>query len=71
MMKAADKNFKNNPNIKWNFTKFLVDRQGNVAARYESNHSLANVDAAVKKLLKEAQMIVIANQWEHWFAITI
>jgi glutathione peroxidase len=23
--------------IKWNFTKFLIDRQGNVVGRYEPN----------------------------------
>ncbi len=32
MLKMRDKNYKTNPDIKWNFTKFLVDRQGNVVA---------------------------------------
>ena len=30
-----DPDFKNNPAIKWNFTKFLIDREGKVVARFE------------------------------------
>ena len=51
MMKAIDKNYKTNPDIKWNFTKFLVDREGKVVARFEPTHSMEDVDAAVKALL--------------------
>ena len=51
MMKAIDKNYKTNPDIKWNFTKFLVDREGKVVARFEPTHSMADVKAAVEKLL--------------------
>ena len=28
-------NFRETSDIKWNFTKFLVDRKGNVVARFE------------------------------------
>jgi glutathione peroxidase len=40
--------------IKWNFTKFLVDRQGNVVQRFEPavTPDSADVTAAVEKLLK-------------------
>ena len=51
MMKKFDKDYKNNPAIKWNFTKFLVDRGGNVVQRFEPTHSMDDVDAAVKALL--------------------
>lgn len=34
-VKAMDKDYKNNGNIKWNFTKFLVNRQGEVVERFE------------------------------------
>lgn len=37
--------------IKWNFTKFLVDRNGNVVARFEPTHKMEDVEEAVKKLL--------------------
>ena len=33
--KKMDKDFKNNGNIKWNFTKFLIDREGNIVKRFE------------------------------------
>ncbi len=35
IVKKMDKEYKNNGNIKWNFTKFLIDREGNIAARFE------------------------------------
>ena len=44
-------NFKNEPDIKWNFTKFLVNRKGEVAARFEPTRDLSDVEAAVKALL--------------------
>ena len=37
--------------IKWNFTKFLVDRQGNVVARFEPHVEMEKVEAAVAALL--------------------
>ena len=33
--------------VKWNFTKFLVDRQGSVIARFEPTVDMAEVKAAV------------------------
>ncbi len=51
MMKAQDKNYKTNPDIKWNFTKFLVDREGNVVARFEPTADMKDVDKAVAALL--------------------
>jgi glutathione peroxidase len=48
-----------NPNlvgdIKWNFTKFLVDRNGNVVARFESpvKPDSPEVVEAIEKLLKQ------------------
>ena len=51
MLKTIDKNYKTNPDIKWNFTKFLVDREGNVVARFEPTHDMKDVDAAVAALL--------------------
>jgi len=35
IVKKADKDYKNNGNIKWNFTKFLIDRSGEIVARFE------------------------------------
>ena len=51
MLKTIDKNYKNNPEIKWNFTKFLIDREGNVVARFEPTEKMENVAKAVEALL--------------------
>ena len=37
--------------IKWNFTKFLVDRDGNVVERYAPNTEPAAIAADIEKLL--------------------
>lgn len=47
LLHKIDKDYKNNPNIKWNFTKFLVDRKGNVIARFEPTEDMKDVEAAV------------------------
>lgn len=51
MCKKADKDYKNNPDIKWNFTKFIVDREGNVVARFEPIASMKEVRNYVEKLM--------------------
>ena len=51
MLKKIDKDYKNNPDIKWNFTKFLVDREGKVTARFEPTANMEDVAAAVAKLI--------------------
>ena len=51
MMLKVDKNYKKNPDIKWNFTKFLVDREGNVVARFEPTADMKKVVEAVKELV--------------------
>jgi len=38
--------------IKWNFTKFLVDREGNVIKRYGSATKPAEISEDIQKLLK-------------------
>ena len=51
MLKKIDKDYKINPDIKWNFTKFLVDREGNVVERFEPTADMKVVDRAVESLL--------------------
>ena len=51
MAKKMDKDYKNNGNIKWNFTKFLIDREGNIAARFEPTEDMKNVTEKVKEIL--------------------
>ncbi len=51
MLSKIDKDYKNNPEIKWNFTKFIVDRSGNVVARFEPTEKMEKVDECIKSLL--------------------
>ncbi len=51
MLKAKDRHYKDNNDIKWNFTKFLVDRQGNVVRRFEPTEDLGDVKKAIEELL--------------------
>lgn len=51
MLKKIDKDYKNNPDIKWNFTKFVIDRQGEVVARFEPTEKMEDLEACVKKLI--------------------
>lgn len=51
VVKMTDPDYKNNSKIKWNFTKFLVDRDGNVVDRFESTVTPEKIEARVEKLL--------------------
>ena len=51
MFAEADPEWDKKPDIKWNFTKFVIDREGNVAARFEPTADMAAVEACVKSLL--------------------
>jgi len=48
IVKKMDKDYKNNGNIKWNFTKILVDRKGNIVARFEPTKDLNTVKECIK-----------------------
>jgi glutathione peroxidase len=51
MFSEADSEWDKKPDIKWNFTKFIIDREGNVVARFEPTADMAQVEACVKSLL--------------------
>lgn len=51
MLKKMDKNYKNTPDIKWNFTKFVIDRKGNVVARFEPTENMDKVRKCVEALM--------------------
>lgn len=46
-----DKDFKNSSSVKWNFTKFLINREGEIVARFEPMTDLKKVKAKVEDLL--------------------
>jgi len=48
---ANNKAFGDKAYIKWNFTKFLVNKEGSVVARFEPTVDMADVRKAVEELL--------------------
>ena len=51
MLGEADPDYASKPDIKWNFTKFLIDREGNVVERYEPTTDIAIIEEKIKELL--------------------
>jgi len=48
--KKMDKDYKNNGNVKWNFTKFLIDRDGNIVVRFEPT-DMKTLESRIKEHL--------------------
>lgn len=46
-----DPDYASKPSIKWNFTKFLIDRRGNVVERFEPTEDMFIVADKIKELL--------------------
>jgi len=53
MLLKQDADHEQKPDVKWNFTKFLVDRRGRVIARFEPTASISEVERAVEEALKK------------------
>ena len=51
MFNAADPDWKKKSDIKWNFTKFVIDREGNVVARFEPTADMKKIEECIKSLL--------------------
>ena len=51
VVKKMDKDFKNNGNVKWNFTKFLISREGEILGRFEPTEKMENVRAKIAAAL--------------------
>ena len=51
MLSKADPDYASNPDIKWNFTKFLIGRDGKVLTRFEPTTSMEVVEEHIKALL--------------------
>lgn len=51
VLKKIDKEYKSNSAIKWNFTKFLISREGQLLARFEPTESMKTVAEKVEAAL--------------------
>ena len=52
-LKSQAKGWFGSESIKWNFTKFLVDRQGKVISRFSPSSSPASLKKAIERALAE------------------
>ncbi len=52
IVKKMDKDYKNNGKIKWNFTKFLIDRNGAIVARIEPTN-MKNLKDKIEECLRQ------------------
>lgn len=51
VLKKIDKDYKNSSAVKWNFTKFLIRREGEVLARFEPTAPMKSVTAQIRDKL--------------------
>ena len=51
IVKKMNPNYKTSSDIKWNFTKFLVDREGNVVKRYSPTFEPQKMDDDISALI--------------------
>jgi glutathione peroxidase len=51
LLREADADYDKRSDIKWNFTKFLIGRDGRVVARFEPTADMAVVERAIEELL--------------------
>ncbi len=53
MLSQDDPDYKLKNDIKWNFTKFLINKRGMVVARFEPTESLENISKEIELLLAQ------------------
>ena len=51
MFTKADPDYASKPDIKWNFTKFLISREGNVVCRFEPTTEPQDMEASIEQEL--------------------
>ena len=51
MLSKQDADYKSKADIKWNFTKFLVNKKGQVISRFEPTESIASIETQIEELL--------------------
>jgi glutathione peroxidase len=53
MMRKKNPDYAKSPDIKWNFTKFLISRDGQVVARYEPTAKMSSIEEKLVEELKK------------------
>ena len=52
MMRKQDADYNKKSDIKWNFTKFLISRDGRVLKRYEPTDKMSTIEADMQMEMK-------------------
>lgn len=55
ILAAEDPGYAQSHEIKWNFTKFLIDQQGNVSNRFEPTAPMEKVEEEIRRLLEQKE----------------
>ena len=53
MLSKADPDYKKKNDIKWNFTKFLINKKGQVVARFEPTTKVEVIEQQIKEELEK------------------
>ena len=53
MLTKQDPDYKEKSDIKWNFTKFLINKKGQVVARFEPTAKIEEIEKQIIELLKD------------------
>ena len=62
MMSKNDADYAKSADIKWNFTKFLISRDGKVIRRYEPTEKIANIEADMQMELNPVLSTIMARR---------
>ena len=62
MLRQKDANYDKKSDIKWNFTKFLVSRDGRVLKRYEPTDKMSDIEAAIQMEVNPVLSSIMARR---------
>lgn len=61
MLSKDQPGYKSSPDIKWNFTKFLIDRNGNIIDRFEPTKDLSLIEEKLRNCFNHINLKIINN----------
>ena len=56
VLRKQDADYDKKSDIKWNFTKFLISRDGHVLRRYEPTEAISNIEKDIQQQLASSLM---------------
>ena len=62
VLERTDPDYEKSSDIKWNFTKFLINRKGEVVERFEPTADMMDVEQEILKLLRQKNVVEYVYQ---------